>query len=480
MPVVLLLRCLAVIVSMLWLGGCAVNPATGDHDFVLMTEDDEISMGRKYNQKIRNQYPIYEDQKLQQYVQEIGQRVARNSHRSALSYQFTVIDTPDINAFALPGGFIYVHRGLMAYLNSEAELAAVLAHEVGHVTARHSVRQHSMAMTSNVLSQIVAAYAGGSAGNLSNIAGTALVRGYGRDHELEADGFGAEYLANSGYNPQAMIEVVEVLKNQETFAQLQAKESGQKVASYHGLFSTHPSNDQRLQEVVGRVPPRSDGRVGREDYLKMIDGMAFGNSAAQGIVDGRHFLHKSMDLKVTFPEGWKLQNQPDQLVAIAPEEKAFLLIQLGEIKNGYTPVQYLREMVGNSTMRQGQEIKAKGYSGYSAIVDPRGKALHRVAVIYYQGKVFELIGSAKKEREFDGFDQLMQSTIASFRKLPKSDYDKADGLHLRRVKVRKGDNYARLAKRSPISQYAEQQLRLINDQYPTGQPSPGEWVKLVY
>ncbi|RRJ83149.1 peptidase M48 Ste24p [Aestuariirhabdus litorea] len=462
------------------LQGCARNPATGNHDFVLISEADEISMGRQYSQDIRKQYPFYEDQRLQQYVQSVGRKVAANSHRSELEYQFTVIDTPDINAFALPGGFIYIHRGLMAYLNSEAELAAVLAHEVGHVTARHSVQQQSMAMAGNVLSQVVAVYAGGAVGDLSNIASTALVRGYGRDHELEADGFGAQYLANAGYDPQAMIEVIEVLKNQETFARLRAKESGQEVVGYHGLFSTHPANDERLQGVVGQVPAVVNGRVGREAYLKAIEGMAFGNSASQGIVDGRYFLHKPMNLKVSFPEGWKLQNQPQQLVAIAPDEQAFLLLQLGEIKDGYTPAEYLRERIGRSEFRAGEEISGKGYRGYSAVVDPRGKPLHRIAVIYYQGKVFELIGSVKNEREFDAFDEKMRAAITSFQSLPKADYDKADGLHIKAVRARKGDRFALLARRSPLSRYGEEQLRLINDRYPEGEPAPGQWLKLIY
>lgn len=127
------------------LGGCAVNPATGKSDFVMMSEQQELGMGARYNQEILKQFPRYNDEKLQAYVQRVGERVARSSHRSNLQYHFTVIDSPDINAFALPGGYIYIHRGLIAYLGSEAELAAVLGHEVGHVTARHSVRQQSQA-----------------------------------------------------------------------------------------------------------------------------------------------------------------------------------------------------------------------------------------------------------------------------------------------------------------------------------------------
>ena len=136
------------------LAGCAVNPATGKTNFVMMSEQQELDLGRQYNQEIAKQNPPYADEKLQAYVQEVGQRVASHSHRSNIAYHFTVVDSPDINAFALPGGYIYIHRGLLAYLNSEAELAAVLGHEVGHVTARHSVQQQSQSTAWNLPSII--------------------------------------------------------------------------------------------------------------------------------------------------------------------------------------------------------------------------------------------------------------------------------------------------------------------------------------
>ncbi|HSX87643.1 MAG TPA: M48 family metalloprotease, partial [Pseudomonas sp.] len=214
-----MIRALVLLLMLGQLASCAVNPATGRTDFVMMSEQQELDLGRRYNQEILKQHPRYADEKLQAYVQQVGERVAKNSHRNRLAYQFTVVDSPDINAFALPGGYIYIHRGLLAYLNSEAELAAVLGHEVGHVTARHSVQQQSQASAWGILGQAVAIGTGvGAAGDLTNVLGSAVVRGYGRDMELEADGLGAQYLARSGYDPQAMIEVVRVLKNQEVFA----------------------------------------------------------------------------------------------------------------------------------------------------------------------------------------------------------------------------------------------------------------------
>ena len=254
------------VLILLTLQGCAVNPVTGKQDFVMMSESQELAMGRQANAQISQQMPMVDDPALQAYVQKVGEELARNSHRSTLEYHFQVVDSADINAFALPGGYIYMNRGLMAYLNSEAELAAVLGHEIGHVTARHGVRQQSMAMGSNLLGQLVTIGTGiPAAGDLSNMFGTALVKGYGRDMELEADGLGAQYLARTGYRPDAVLDVLGVLKDQDTFAREQAAAQGKQVETYHGLFASHPTHDQRLQQVVGQARELSTGTSQRTE-----------------------------------------------------------------------------------------------------------------------------------------------------------------------------------------------------------------------
>lgn len=175
------------------LGGCAVNPVTGGQDLVLISEQDEIELGKQSHRQVLQQYPVYDDPVLQDYVQEIGEKLAANSHRSNLDYRFTVLDSKEVNAFALPGGYIYITRGLMAYLQSEAELAAVLGHEIGHVTARHSVRQHSASQLANigaVLGTVLFPNMNQATNQLVQTFGVALLRGYGREHELEADRLG--------------------------------------------------------------------------------------------------------------------------------------------------------------------------------------------------------------------------------------------------------------------------------------------------
>src|SRR5688500_13212218 len=263
--------------------GCAVNPVTGKQNFTVMSEADEMRKGQQAAAEIGKAYDVYDDlPALQAYVNEIGQNLAKKSHRPQLDYHFTVVDSPQVNAFALPGGYIYVTRGILAYLNSEAELAAVLAHEIGHVTARHSVRQYSAATAANVAAAVGGLAAalfmpqlGGQLAqgiqSLLGITGTALVSGYGRSHELEADRLGAEYLARSGYDPQAMIKVIGVLKNQELFDIEVAGQEGREPRRYHGLFATHPDNDTRLQAVVGEAelysqPSAADDRRRSEGH----------------------------------------------------------------------------------------------------------------------------------------------------------------------------------------------------------------------
>ena len=279
---------LPLILSLFVINGCATNPVSGGSDFVLMSEEQEIALGRKYSAEIIKDMPLYEDPVLAKRVQETGEQVAANSHRPELIYRFAVLDSTDVNAFALPGGYIYITRGLLAYLNTEAELAAVLGHEIGHVTARHSVRQHSTATAAGLVAAVLGAASGiQGADTLANLAGTAIVRGYGREHELEADRLGAEYLAKSGYDPDAMLEIIGILKHQEEFEKLRAEKEDREPKTYHGLFSSHPENDERLQQVVkaARIHKNdSTTRTNRDDFLQALDGLTFGDSEKEGIV----------------------------------------------------------------------------------------------------------------------------------------------------------------------------------------------------
>ena len=280
-----------IITSLIILTGCSTNPVTGKKDFSLISNDQELAMGAQAHKSVIKQKKPYNNPRLQAYVNNIGQQLARQSHRNDIRYTFTVLDDPTVNAFALPGGYIYVTTGLMAYLNSEGELAGVLGHEIGHVTAKHGVKQQSAGLASAILLGVIAKKAGGGEKQMEQL-NKALLSGYGRDHELQADKLGAEYLARIGYAPENMIDVVRVLKAQEEFDKFQARKEGRQPQAYHGVFASHPSNDKRLQQVIAeaRKFKTSNTRdAGHDQYLKQIDGLKYriDKNNAGRIVAGR-------------------------------------------------------------------------------------------------------------------------------------------------------------------------------------------------
>jgi predicted Zn-dependent protease len=470
-----------VCVALLALSGCAVNPVTGKQDFVLLSEEEEVALGRRMHPQLLEQMPPYEDTGLQAYVQQVGGRLAQVSHRANLIYRFTVLDSNEVNAFATPGGYIYITRGLLAYLNSEAELAAVLGHEIGHVTARHSVRQHSAATATGLLASVIGAASGvQGAGDLANIAGTAVVRGYGREHELESDRLGAEYLARSGYDPRAMLAVIGVLKDQETYEIQRAKEEGREPRSYHGLFSTHPANDQRLQETVlaadrflGQGGDRGDNR---EAFLRHLDGLTFGDAEHEGVLRGNRFYHKPMNFTLEFPAGWRVENQPAALLAQLPGGKGILKVEVQDLNQRVEPRAFMQSRLGIQDMRSGESLNVGGLPGYTALVPgntPQGKQLIRVAVLYYHDQAYIFSGY------HGGEHPAVLSTVRSFRPLTQADHALAAEQRIKLIRAEAGTRYATLAARSPIQFHAEEQLRLLNGQYPSGEPARGQLLKIV-
>jgi predicted Zn-dependent protease len=462
---------------------CATNPVTGNPDFVLMSEAQEIRVGRAEDPRIRSQYGVYDDPALQQYVNEIGQRLAKASHRPALEYHFTVLDSPEVNAFALPGGYVYVTRGILAYLNSEAELAAVLGHELGHVTARHSVQQLSAATAASVgaaLLQIFVPETRGALGdNLLNLLGKALLSGYGREHELEADRLGAEYLARTGYDPQSMVDVVRVLKNQESFDAQLAREEGRQPRAYHGLFATHPDNDTRLQQVVGeaaRFKP-ANPHHGREPYLKRIDNIVFGDSPSQGVVRGADFYHPELGLAMRFPERWRIKNQPQNVVAISPREDALIDLRMAGAAQG-SPVEVLRKRLRLSIGTEIQQTTINGLPAATAHTTLSGRPT-RLAVVFLGMSAYVIGAQARTSSAFRQYEGAIEASFASFREIREDERKLARPLRLRVIPAPAGTTFAALARNSPLGQHAEGHLRVINGLYPDGEPRPGELIKVV-
>jgi predicted Zn-dependent protease len=482
--------------SVSFLCGCATNPATGGSDLVLMSERDEIEIGKQANMQVLQEYSVYNDLELQNYVQYVGNKVAAKSHRPELDYQFTVLDSPEVNAFALPGGYIYITRGLMAYLNTEGELAAVLGHEVGHVTARHAVQQHSatqMAGIGSVIGTIIGeAFIPGisSVGGqqLVGMAGTAMLRGYGRDHELEADRLGAEYLAKSGYDPDAILDVIGVLKNQELFELRLAREEGRQPRIYHGVFSTHPSSDTRLQEAVGYAYDIKEAAsesifIGRTEYLQRVDGLVYGESTDNGLIRGRNFYHGNMGFALRFPERWGIQNLPDRLIAGPNGGLAMLQIMVQPADPRLSPKDYMAQRMGIDTNRVGQALSINGLPAYTttAVLNTNvGKRLARVSVVYLQNMAFIIVGHTKDTNGLNRYDNTFINTTKTLRPLSNAERSVANRTNrIKLIRAGQGTKFDDLAKSSPLDKFPEQQLRLINAEYPAGEIENGELLKVI-
>ncbi len=472
------------------LSGCATNPVSGGSDFVLMSEQQELALGRKEHPNIVKKYGAYDDAALKQYVQRIGRQVAAKSHRGHLKFRFTLLDSNEVNAFALPGGYIYITRGLLAYLNSEAELAAVLGHEIGHVTARHSVRQLSAASATQIGMNIGAIFLpelrSQAAQDLLGTLGTALIRGYGRDHELEADRLGAEYLARSGYDSNAMIGVIRVLKNQELFEQQRAREENRQPRVYHGVFATHPDNDTRLQQVVAEAK-KFDGRrvtrpANREGMLKLQDGLVFGNSAREGMIHDNAFYHRDLGIAMQFPTGWTLHNLSERLVAEAKDEQARFELALGKKPQKGTPKSALLKHFKIESLEQGEGLNHHGLQGYTGVTWLRlglSRLRGRIGVIFKDDHAFYFAAVARDEKQFEKFDAKFVKTASSLHPIKEDERPLAEPQRIKLVKVKQGEHFAELARRTSLKHHAEEHLRLLNDKYPKGEPVPGNWIKIV-
>lgn len=469
--------------------GCAVNPVSGKRDFVLMSEADEIFMGRKYHPKILEQYGKYDNPALQAYVSQVGKRLAAFSHRPGLVYRFTVLDSADINAFALPGGYIYITRGLLAYLNTEAELAGVLGHEIGHVTARHSVRQQTASTASNIsmaIGQILVPELRNQAiFDTYDYLSSVFMSGYSREHELEADSLGAEYLARAGYDPRAMINILKVLKDQAEFSAKVARSEGRQVQSYHSLLASHPDNETRLQNIIANkrlLQDRPNPFRDDSNFLTMLSGLTFGDSTAEGIRRNNKFYHYNLGFAVYFPEGWVLKNSHTGLQGIEPQGKAVAMLTLQDINKQISPREFLINRLGFKHLMNGRKIKPAGLNGYTAFTEVNSSAGMRHAracIIYFNDKAYVLIGIAKDQRLQKEVNDNILKIALSFHPLTQKETILAKSLTIQLYLATESTTYKKLAVKSSIPNYAESELRLLNHQYPSGEPEPKKMLKIV-
>jgi predicted Zn-dependent protease len=395
---------------------CARNPATGQRELMLVSEGQEIAMGREADPGIVAQMGLVPDSGLQRYVRELGLRLAASSERPRLPWTFRVLDDPLVNAFALPGGFIYVTRGILAHMNSEAELVAVLGHEVGHVTARHSAAQMSKAQLAGV-GLVVGTIVEPGFAQYANVASQGLgllFLKFGRDDERQADDLGLRYMRRTGHDARQMAGVFSMLARVS-----QAAGGGGSVPTW---LSTHPDPEDRrgrIERAVAALPAESLGtRVNRAGYLQQIDGMVYGPNPREGFFRGAEFVHPDLQFRLAFPAGWRASNQRQSVAAMSPNEDA--LLQLTVESQATTPEAAARAFFG----QQGVEgfpgaVRINGLpaqAGEFLAATQGGTVAGRVAWVAYGGAVYRLIGYTARAR-WSGYAATIERTLGSFDRL---------------------------------------------------------------
>jgi predicted Zn-dependent protease len=400
---------------------CATNPVTGRPQVVLMSEEKEIAMGKEAAPQIAASMGLYDDDELQRYVEGIGLRMAAASERPHLPWQFRVIDDSAVNAFAVPGGFIYVTRGILAHMGSEAELASVLGHEIGHVTARHTVSQMTRQQFANIglgIGSLGLAVLG--AGQLGQVltqaagAGTAvLFLKYGRDDETQSDDLGLRYMSAAGYAPSEMPRVFHTLGRQTQ------ESGGARVPEWQ---STHPApenREARIKEEIAKLPPaQREGRVDAEAFLKQVDGIVYGADPRAGFFDGSNvFHHPDMAFRVRFPQGWKTANLPTAVMAVSAEQDAMLQIGLAKQKTAKAAAEAFFSQQGLQTGGVGSAPQngLTAFGGNFAANTQQGPVQGRAAFVEHGGHVFQLVGFAPQQK-FQARSQQLSDAIGSFAK----------------------------------------------------------------
>jgi predicted Zn-dependent protease len=465
----------AAIGCVLFLAGCAINPVTGERQLALISEAQELEIGRAAAAEVRATIGLVDDQALQTYVQRVGLELARTSQRPELPWSFGVVDDPTPNAFALPGGYIFITRGLMSLLNSEAELASVLGHEIGHVTARHSVTQISQQQLAQlglglggILFPQVQPFSEAIGAGLS-----LLFLKHGRDAERQADRLGFEYALGEGYAVREMADVFAVLQ----------RAGGEQRSALPAWLTTHPSSGERIDRVqqwVAELPPGGGGtRIERAQFLQQLDGLTFGQNPRHGFFRDGVFYHPDLRFRFRVPAQWETQNLTDAVIAVSPNRDAAVQLTLAGDVSPARATQAFFNQPGTRPLQSTQQ-PINGSPAVITVFDAAsGQNVVRgmVAHINYRGQTYQLLGYTPQQR-FGAYGELFESVIGSF--------DEVDDPAVLRVQPNRID-IVEVPRRMTLATFAEQydsavpveELAVINQLDSTATLDAGTLVKRV-
>lgn len=468
---------------LLFLLSCAVNPVTHRKEFSLVSESQEIEIGRTSHKEIIEEFGYYDDVPLQSYVSKTGQELASVSHRRNLKFYFTVVDSHVVNAFALPGGYIYVTRGLLAELNSEAEMAGVIGHEIGHVTARHSARQITRATTYEILSTIIASIDPKlvPVKRISDVTASLIFLKYSRDDEREADKLGMEYALNAGYDPKPMASFLETLLR---------KEKEEEGGSLPGFLSTHPTTSERIVTVKREAEILLKGsqapkKIASNAYKSHLDGLVYGPGEKDGVVEKEVYKNKFAGITLASPPSWKNQKKRLLFFTRHPQRNYLFLLRIHELKGDISLDAFVRLVDREMGLPPGssQRVSLGGFHGVRKLYQ-RGdqKGGIGLSILYFLEKekkigytlvsVAPLIEYSHAETYFTGIER-------SFRRLSPEEIN---GIKIRRIKihtVNKEETFFSLSQMYYGGSHKAKDIAEFNGLSEHTRLLPGEKIKLI-
>jgi predicted Zn-dependent protease len=461
---------------------CARNPVTGKRQIVLVSEGQEIALGAESHVAAQSEYGFLNQPAVQTYIQQAGKKLAAVSHRPNLDWHYTAVDSPVINAFAIPGGYVYFTRGILAYINNEAELAGVMGHEIGHVTARHSVTQISRSQAAQI-GLGAASILSPTVGKFSDIAGSALgvwFLKFGRDDERQADQLGIEYAARSGYDPREVSNFFDVLRR---LSEASDRET------MPGWLSTHPDPGERVtatraaaQQWITQLSLTPDRMaVNRDEHLRSIDGLVFGNNPREGFVEEGRFYHPDLQFQISFPAGWEVENTRTAVYAIAPNNAAQIQFKLASAPQGTTAEAYARRLAEQGlTPQSGGPLTINGNRAYLALYilrDENGATFPAAAAfIEYRQQLYEILGPMS---DLQRFRSPIENSMRSFDRLTNQRILSMQPDHLRIYTARQGDTLESLATRYANPRVTAAELALLNRLPTSQQLAAGRLIKVV-
>jgi len=460
--------------ALLLLGACTVNPATGEKEFTpFMTPSQEAAIGAEQNPQLVDEFGgEYSDTKLGAYVEGIGDKLAASSEMPDTDFNFTVLNSSIINAFALPGGYVNISRGLMAYFNDEAEMASVLGHEIGHVTARHAANRYNRTVFAGLGAAIVGAVAGSDTiSGIVNTGAQLALLSYSRGQESQADGLGLRYMGRVGYDPDGSVRMLVTLG---AATNLEAKKTGQDPNATPNWARTHPLTSTRISDQQARVdamiPKPANPATNANAYLNAIDGMLFGDDPEQGVIRGQDFLHPVLRLRFTAPDPFVMQNTAKYVIGGA--ENAQFAFAGGQVSSGTSTRSYL-DQTWNALFEGGAPQSLANYrsfttnnmetvSGEARLQQENGQLdVKLVAYRYDTTHAYHFILITTPDATA-GYQSAFNALISSFKKLSATEAAAIKPLRIKVVTVQRGDSVSSLAAKMAVDDYKEELFRVLN------------------